>query len=145
MKTLKRCFSEKIDHKMSNVVDTVEDRIQNAILTAIDSIVPPKIELAIRSINESSRRDATSVTANSERGEHIRITAPFENVSERNIKLHVLDVNDETRNNFSDELSEMSVPGSHFDRQPQTHHTNIRKHFQKGGVNIPTTTCLFCS
>ena len=29
---------------MNNIVDTVEDRIQNAILTAIDSIVAPKID-----------------------------------------------------------------------------------------------------
>ena len=29
---------------MSNIVDTVEDRIQNALLTAIDNIVAPKIE-----------------------------------------------------------------------------------------------------
>ena len=39
---------------MSNIVDTVDDRIENAILTAIDSIVAPKIELAIRSMNTSS-------------------------------------------------------------------------------------------
>ena len=30
---------------MSNIVDTVEERIQNAYLTAIGSIVAPKIEL----------------------------------------------------------------------------------------------------
>ena len=29
---------------MVNIVDTVEDRIQNAILTAIDSINTPKME-----------------------------------------------------------------------------------------------------
>ena len=52
---------------MSNIVDTVEDRIQNANLTAIDNIVAPKIELAIRSINASSGRDTTSVSASSER------------------------------------------------------------------------------
>ena len=68
---------------MSNIVDTVEDRIQNAILTAIDNIVAPKIELAIRSINASSGRDVTSVTANSERGEHIG-NASFENASGNN-------------------------------------------------------------
>ena len=39
VKTLERCFIERI-----NILDTVGDRIQNAILTAIDSIVPPKIE-----------------------------------------------------------------------------------------------------
>ena len=67
VKTLERCFNERIDREMSNIVDTVEDRIQNAILTAIDNIVAPKIALAIKSINASSGRDATSVSANSER------------------------------------------------------------------------------
>ena len=33
---------------MSNIVDTSEDWIQNEILTAIDNIVAPKLELAIR-------------------------------------------------------------------------------------------------
>ena len=36
VKTLERCFNERIDRQMSNIVDTVEDRIQNAILTAYD-------------------------------------------------------------------------------------------------------------
>ena len=61
VKTLERCFNERIDREISKIVDTVEDRIQNAILTAIDNIVTPKIELAISSINASSGRDATSV------------------------------------------------------------------------------------
>ena len=68
VKTLERCFNERIDREKSNIVETVEDRFQNAILTAIDIIVAHKIEWAIRSINESSERDATSVTAISERG-----------------------------------------------------------------------------
>ena len=53
---------------MSNNFDTVEDRIQKATLIAIGSIVPPKVKLAIRSINASSGWDATSVILNSERG-----------------------------------------------------------------------------
>ena len=32
------------------------------------------------------------------------------------------DSNDETRNNISNEGSEMSVPETHFDRQTHTHH-----------------------
>ena len=60
VKTLERCFKEKIHRKLSNFVDTVEDRIQNAILTAIDNIVAPKTELAIKSLNAYSGRDATS-------------------------------------------------------------------------------------
>ena len=123
MKTLERCFNERIDGEMSNIVDTGEDRIQNAILTAIDNIVTPKIELAIRSINASSGRDATSVSASSERREHVGINAFFENASENNGILRVSNVNDETRQNIPDEVSELSVPETRFDRQPHTHHT----------------------
>ena len=122
VKTLERCFNERIDREMNNIVETVEDRIQNAILTAIDNIVAPKIELAIRSINTSSGRDVTSVFANSERREHAGINAFFENASENNNKLNTTNENDETRQNLHDEVSELSVPGTHFDRQPHTYH-----------------------
>ena len=71
MKKLERCVNEGIDRKMGNIVDTVENRIQNANLSAIDSIITPKIKLAITSINVSSGREATGVIANSERREHI--------------------------------------------------------------------------
>ena len=107
---------------MSNIVVTVEDGIQNAILAAIDNIVAPKIELAIRSINASLGRDVTSVTANSERGERVGINASFENASENNDILRVSNVNDETQQNIPDEVSELSVPETGFDRQPPTHH-----------------------
>ena len=70
-------FYSKIDSEMCKIVDTVEERIQNAFLTDIDSIVPPKLELATRSIIASSGQDAASVTANSERGKHIGVTAPI--------------------------------------------------------------------
>ena len=61
--------------------------------------------------------------ANREPGEHIGITVPFENVSERNNTLHVFNTNDETRNDIPDEVKELSVRGTHFDRQPYTHHS----------------------
>ena len=122
VRTLERCFNERIDREMNNIVDTVEDRIQNAILTAIDNIIAPKIELAIRSINASSGRDATSVSANSERREHVGINASSESASRNNDTLDVSNVNDETRRNIPDEVSELSVPVTHFDRQPHTNH-----------------------
>ena len=124
VKTLERCFNERIDREVSNIVDTVEDRIQNAILTAIDDIVAPKIEFAIRALNASSGRDATSVSANSERREHVGINTSFENASGNNNTLGVSNVNDDTRHNVQDEVSELSVPETHFDRQAHTHHRN---------------------
>ena len=120
------CFNERIDREMSNVVDTVEDMIQNAILTVIYNIVAPKFELGIRSINVSSGQDATSVAANSECREHVGIIVSFENASGNNNVQQVSNGNDETRNNFPDEVSELSVSGTHFDRQTHTHHI-IRK------------------
>ena len=125
VKTLERCFNERIDRDMNNNVETVEDRVQNAILTAIDNIVAPKIELAIRSINAYSGRDVTTVSANSERREHAGIIASFENASKNNNTLNVTNVNDETRQNIHDEVSELSVPGTHFDRQSHSHHGKI--------------------
>ena len=126
VKTLERCFNERIDGEMSKIVDTVENRIQNAILTAIDTIVAPKIELAIRSINASCGQYATSVVANSERGEHVGINGSIENASGNNNNvLHVSNVIDETRINIPDEVSELSVPETRFDRQTRTHHNNV--------------------
>ena len=122
VKTLQKFFIERIDREMSNIVATVKDRIQNAVLTSFDSIVASKIELVIRSINTTSGRDATSVTTNSGLGEHTGITASLENVSERKNTLHVLSTRNETRNNFPDEVNGLSVPGAHFDRQQHTHH-----------------------
>ena len=122
VKTLERCFNERIDREMSNIVDTVEDRIQNAILTFTDNIVTPKLELAIGSINASSGRNANSASAGSERRKHVGINASFENASGNDNTLGVTNVNDETRHDIPDEVSELSVPETRFNRQPQTHH-----------------------
>ena len=127
VKTLERCFNERIDREISNIVDTVEDRIQNAILTTIENIVAPKIELAIRSINASSGRDATSVSANSERRKRVGANASLENASRNNDTLDVSNVNDEAPHNIPDEVSELSVPVTHFDRQPHTHHSGPKE------------------
>ena len=125
VKTLERFFNERIDKEMNNIVDTIEDRIHNAILTAIDNIIAPKIELAIRSVNASTGRDVTSVTAKSERRERVGINASFEIAYGDNDFLHVSNVNDETRHKIPDKVSELSVPETHFDRQAHTHHSII--------------------
>ena len=41
---------------MDSVVTTVETRIQNAVLTAIEESVIPRVELAMKSTNASSWR-----------------------------------------------------------------------------------------
>ena len=127
VKILESCFNERTDREMSNIIDAVEDRIQKAILNAIDNIVAPKIELAVRSIIASSGRDVTSVAANSERREHVGINASFENASENNNIPHISIVKDETRHNILDEVSELSFRDTLFDRQAHTHHMVTRQ------------------
>ena len=122
VKSWERCFNERIVREMSNIVDTVEDRIQNEILTAIDSIVAPKIELANRSKNASSGRDAASVSANSERKQHAGVNTSFENASGNNNTLGVSNVNNEIRHNIPEEVSGLSVPRNTF--RPATTHSS---------------------
>ena len=139
VETLERCFNERIDREMNNIVDTVEDRIQNAILTAIDNIVAPKIELAVRSINASSGRDVASASGNSERRELEGVNTSFGNASENNSTLGITNTNDETRYNSHDRVSELSVPGTQFDRRSPTHHVvpggSTESHHMASGVS----------
>ena len=78
--------------------------------------------MAIRSIISSPGRDATSVSANSEPREHAGVNTSFENASGYNDTLGVSNVIDESRHNIPDEVSGLSVPETHFDRQAHTHH-----------------------
>ena len=94
---MEKYFNERLDREMGNLVDTVDDTIQNEILTAIAKIITHRNELAVRSINASFGRNATNVTANSQHGERLEITASFENVSERNNTLHISNTSDETQ------------------------------------------------
>ena len=132
VQTLDRCFIDRIDNEMSISVAMVEDRIQDAIFTAIDIIFTPRIELAVRALNAPSERDAASFSANSERGERIGVTASFENVFERNNTFHEININDETRGKVPDEeASELSVPWTLFDRHSHTHHRHYWLFFGK--------------
>ena len=60
---LERNVAERIAREMGKVFDPVGDRIQNAILTAIDNNITATIEIAVRSIKTSSGRDGANVTA----------------------------------------------------------------------------------
>ena len=85
----------------------------------------PKIELALRSVNAYSGRDVTSVAANSERGGRVGINASFENASGNNDVLHASNLNDVTRNNILDEVSDLSASESRFNLQTHTHRNSV--------------------
>ena len=107
---------------MGKVVDAVENWVQKEILTNIINIITPRVDVALRLMNASSGRGASSVKANSEQEERVVITVSFENESEKNNKFQDFSANAETRRNFSNEKIDLSVPGTQFDRQTQNHH-----------------------
>ena len=97
--------------------------IQNSILTANDAIdinITPKISRQIK--NCVLWTDAAGVSKNWERGERIGIVASFEYSSDKQNTIQELDANDETRRNIPREVRKLSVPATHFDRRPHTHH-----------------------
>ena len=82
----------------------------------------------------------TSVIANSEPGERVGINAPFENASDNDNIPRISNVNDETRQNIPEEVNELLVPETRFDRQPHTHHmvaglSNPTHHMVTGASN----------
>ena len=145
VQTLEKFFNERFDREMGKIVDTVEDRIQSASLTAIDNFFAPRFELAVRSINASSGQDAASVTGNSELEEGIGITASFENVSESNNTFDHSNANCETRGNTPSEVSDKSVSRTHFDRQSRTHHSShvVQRSFVKRKGNVCCASFVF--
>ena len=73
-------------------------------------------------MNTLSGQDAASVMGSSEHGEQIGITAPFEDISDRNDTFHKLNLTDETGLYNPDAIGEFPVSGTLFDRQSHTHH-----------------------
>ena len=62
-----RSISYRVRSDLDSVVTTVETRVQNAILTEIESLAIPRVELAMESINAPSRQDKESVVPDPER------------------------------------------------------------------------------
>ena len=100
-----------------------EDKIQNAVLTAMGTIFASRNELAIRWRNPSSPRDTINFRTNSERGEDIMISVSLESVSESHNTKHVLN---QKRLDPKEDFARREgfvLSGNRFGRQPHTHHT----------------------
>ena len=52
--TLEENFVSKVQSEVDNVMKSVETRVQDAVLTAIEILVIPRVELAVKSVNAHS-------------------------------------------------------------------------------------------
>ena len=57
MHTVEENFVSKVQSEVDNVMVTVEIRLQDAVLTAIESLVIPRVQLAMKSANVFSRQN----------------------------------------------------------------------------------------
>ena len=53
MHTLEKNIVSKVRSEVNSVMTTVETRVQDAVLTAIENLLIPRVEVAMKSINAS--------------------------------------------------------------------------------------------
>ena len=108
---------------------TVKNRTEDAILTGMDMVVIPRVEMAVRLTSGSSRREPKTAVQNSDQRDftwNLENTPPI--TTSGRLKLNK-DQNriDETRDieNFEDD----GFPAlrANYDRRVQTHRKNLQK------------------
>ena len=120
-------IDDKIGKAVDSAVMTVENWMHDAILTAMDNMVIPRVKMAVRSITESSRRGPNSVVQNPNHWVSLGILktlrTPLMSASSR-IDLNVhQDRNDETRNVENFEDGNFPALRLNYDRRAHNHHS----------------------
>ena len=122
MHTPEENIVSKVRSDVDNVVTTVKTRVQDAVLTAIENLVIPGVELAMKSANASSGRSVDgNVLKPDQKGflgnvEGLQRTASSKILSHRDFNKI-----DETRGNFTVEEGDLVVNERNFELQTDTH------------------------
>ena len=122
------------------MIKTVETRIQDALLTAIENSVIPRVELTMKSTNASSERSFNGNVLEPDQivfsgdVECLQMTASSRIHSRTDLKMI-----DETRGNITVEGVDFLVNEQNIDRLTHTHHNTIFK-FE---TRRPATTSIF--
>ena len=111
---------------MDNVLTTVETRVQDVRLTAIDNLLIPRLEVAMKSVNASSRQDIHSVAPDQDQKdfsgdvEDRQLTA----LTRMNSSTDLYKI-DETPGSVNVEGGSLSVHERNFDQQTNINHSNV--------------------
>ena len=120
--TLEENIVSKVRSEVDNVMTSVETRVQDAVLTAIENLVIPRVELAMKSANAHSERSVGNVLEPDQRDFLGDIEGLWMTASSR-INSH-MDLNriDETRGNITVDEGDLLVNENNIDRQTHAHH-----------------------
>ena len=120
-------FDDGIKNAVDSAVFVVENRMNHAILTAMNNVVFPRIEMAVRSITSSSENGPNSRFENPDRRD---FTGNTENSAVRSSPSR-LDLNieqdgtDETRDIDNSEDGDFPAKRFNYDRRAQAHHNCV--------------------
>ena len=117
---------------VSSAVMTVENCMQDAILTAIHNLVFSRVEMALKSVTGSTGHGTNSEVQNLDRRDFFGIirNIPLMSASSRFDLDNELDRNDETRNDEDFEDGDFPSLKPNYDRRAHAHHKILclRKH-----------------
>ena len=115
---------DKFKKAIDDAVMTVENCMHDAILTAMETVVIPWVEMTVRSITGSSEQRLSSVVQNTDRRDFTGNNENFPLLSASSrLNLNVEQYWDfEIRNVGNYEDGDFSALRAMYDRQPHTHH-----------------------
>ena len=120
-------IDDKTRNAVNNAVFTVENRMHDAIFSAMDNVVIPRVQMAVKSITGSSGKGPSSIVQNPNRRDFTRNTekTPLISASSR-LDLSVdQDRNVETHNVENFEDGDFPVLRPNYDRRTHTHHSSF--------------------
>ena len=123
MHTLEENIVSKVRSEVDNVLTTVETRVEDAVLTAIENLVIPRMELAIKSANAFSGLSVDDNELEPDKKDFSGNIKSLQMTAWSKIDSHTeLNRFDETRGNMTVEGEDLLVNERNIDRQTHTHH-----------------------
>ena len=137
-------FNHRIRRAVNNALLTVENRMHNTILTAMDKMVIPRVEMAVKSITGSSGHGPKSEVQNPDRKDFLG-NAGNTPLMSASIWLDLntnQDGNHETLNEENYEDGDFPALRPNYDRWSQAHHNTSVGTFQKSKKKVEIETEL---
>ena len=123
MHTLEENIVSKVRSQVDNVMTTVKTTVQDAVLTAIENIVIPRVDLVMKSANASSARSDDGNVLEPDQKDFLGSIEVLQMTASGRIHSRT-DLNgiDETRCNITVEKGDLLVNKRNSNRQTHTHH-----------------------
>ena len=123
--TLEENIVSKVQNEVNIVMKSVETRVQDAVLTAIEILVIPRVELAMKPANAHPERSVDGNVLEPDQRDFLGNIEGLQMTTSSRINSHT-DLNriDDTRGNITIEEGDLLVKEKNTDRPTYTHHND---------------------